>query len=122
MGLDQSLNRTWSRRESLIVLSSIPIAPGKLNSIINTQQKLHQTCSISETATEFYLLLYEKQEVGVLGLLAVVHQKSTTTAYAHITLALNTGLHFCHCRLANFGLGCTPVVAQVRYNLRQMYF
>lgn len=122
MGLDQSLNRTWSRRESLIVLSSNPIAPGKLNSIINTQQKLHQTFSISETATEFYLLLYEKQEVGVLGLLTVVHQKSTTTAYAYITLALNTGLHFCHCRWANFGLACTPVVAQVRYNLRQMYF
>lgn len=51
------------RKLDKIVLSLIPKAPGKLNSIINTQQKLHQTCSISETATEFYLPLYENQEV-----------------------------------------------------------
>lgn len=68
MVLDQPLNRKWSRRESLTVLSLIPKTPGKFNIIINTQRKLHQTGSISETTTELYFTLSENQEVWVLGL------------------------------------------------------
>lgn len=43
------------------VLKFIPTAPGKSNSVVNTQQKLHQTTSISQSVTEFYLPLYNKQ-------------------------------------------------------------